>query len=361
MKKFSFPSLLVALLFTLILDTISCTKEYSYEGKPMAVYNLTDVEDRCIDAVVKGNYVAGATLDSSHYVYITANVTKAGNYTIQTNVVNGISFMAVGNFPDTGSHTVILKATGKPDSTGVFKLNVVGDNGCFFSVEVVSDQLAEYVLLASPGSCETFEVKGLYILNKEMDTSNIVTVNVEVLRRGNYALTTDTLAGIFFSATGFFNTTGKQTVRLRAVGTAKSSGLFYFKLLENGLPCDFKIPIQNAEPLAIYALVSLFTTENPCILKSVSGDYITAIPLSANNTIELFVFVFQTGNFTISTDRTNGIIFSNTGKFDRLGEQIVTLSGTGIPISSGLFSFIPQIIGPAPIGGYRCNINLAIR
>src|SRR4051812_9588693 len=121
MKKLSFPSLLVAFLFALILHTISCTKEYSYEGTPMAVYNLTDLEDRCTDAVVNGNYIAGAPLDSSHYVYITANVTKAGDYTIQTNVINGISFMAAGNFPDTGSHTVILKATGKPDSTGVFK------------------------------------------------------------------------------------------------------------------------------------------------------------------------------------------------------------------------------------------------
>jgi hypothetical protein len=98
-----------------------------------------------------------------------------------------------------------------------------------------------------------------------------------------------------------------------------------------------------------------------CAPQSVQGTYTANTPLNAANTMTITAFVKVLGNYTISTDKINGIIFSRSGTFTTPGEQSVTLYGSGVPIQSGTFTFVPQIVGPAPIGGESCGVDLVIQ
>ena len=54
------------------------------------------------------------------------------------------------------------------------------------------------------------------------------------------------------------------------------------------------------------------------------------------------------------------MIFTYTGEFITLGSQVVVLTGSGTPVTSGTFTFTPQIIGPHPIGGETCTADVPV-
>jgi hypothetical protein len=91
------------------------------------------------------------------------------------------------------------------------------------------------------------------------------------------------------------------------------------------------------------------------------GNYSSNVALSNSNTVSIHVSVIALGNFTIATSTINGMMFSYTGTFTTLGAQIVALKGSGTPESPGTYSFIPQIVGPAPLGGQYCGFNVDVQ
>ena len=66
------------------------------------------------------------------------------------------------------------------------------------------------------------------------------------------------------------------------------------------------------------------------------------------------------GNYTVARATVNGIRFYHTGMFTTLGQQRITLTGSGTPLVSGITSFTPQIIGPHPLGGQVCGFALSV-
>ena len=44
-----------------------------------------------------------------------------------------------------------------------------------------------------------------------------------------------------------------------------------------------------------------------------------------------------------------------------LGDQYVTLTGTGTPVNKGAFTFIPNIVGPHPLGGEACGFVINVQ
>jgi hypothetical protein len=361
MKKFLlFFALFFSSVFIILLIS-TCTKEYSYEGGPLAAYTLVGEPDECANVIIHGNYATDIPLDSSNYVQVTAHVTLSGNYTISTNTVDGITFSASGNFPDTGFYDVTLKATGTPGAEGIYQLQIVGNSACFFSIEVDAKPMADYVLSGSLTDCENPDIKGNYTQGLVLSGSNTVTLNVEVFATGDYIITTDTASGIYFSASGTFTATGKQQVTLQGTGTPDAPGLIYFNVTGGNSQCAFKIPIQNSSPVATYVLESGFGNTSPCSIISSSGIYTAGVPLTADNSITISAYVTVLGNFTVSTDSANGMIFKYTGQFTTTGKQPVTLYGSGTPNSSGVYSFRSQIIGPAIIGGEACGFTITVQ
>ncbi len=58
-----------------------------------------------------------------------------------------------------------------------------------------------------------------------LNNTNTITVQVNVTKAGKYFITTDTVNGVYFNASGTFRNTGMQTVILQGYGTPDNSGV----------------------------------------------------------------------------------------------------------------------------------------
>jgi hypothetical protein len=348
-------------VFALVLFT-SCYKEYSIEGGAQAQYSIQGSPANCSPAVLSGFYIAGTPTASGNTLQLTVNVTTAGNYTIYTLPADGLSFSASGNFADTGTTLVTLQASGTPDSAGSFSVKIPGDGGCYFTLTVLQKAPAQYTLAGYPNDCSTPLVGGTFTANTYVQPSNTLTLQVIVNTPGDYNITTDTVDGISFSAAGHFNTAGTQTVVLKGYGSPQTAGVPYFNVKADSSYCSFGIPVQNPEPLAVYVLQSgVGPTGTVCSPASVEGTYMSGVTLTESNTITVTPYATVSGNYTISTSKVNGMIFSASGIFPAAGTYSVALKGSGIPLASGTFIFTPFIVGPSPIGGASCDVSVTVQ
>jgi hypothetical protein len=219
---------------------------------------------------------------------------------------------------------------------------------------------AEYTLVGDPDNCGNPVVGGTYIEGQGLNNSNTVDVAVEVTQTGDYALVTDKVNGIYFSSTGTFTDVGSHSVRLVGSGTPDVPGIFSFTLAGGSTHCTFDLPVRNRDPVATYVLESGSGSPNPCIA-TVAGTYHSQTPLSVSNSISMSVYVTVPGNYTIQTNKVNGMVFSASGTFTNLNQQYITLVGSGTPLSPGSFTLTPQIVGPHPLGGQACSVNINVQ
>ena len=146
--------LALSYIFFVLLGVIcSCQKEYSYES---AAGSLRDSTGDCNPIEISGYYRKGASLASdSFFVNIEVNITKTGAYTISTDLVNGFSFAAAGNFQNKGIQNVRLKAQGMPLSDTLSVFNCSFDNSiCTFSIRVKTDSIVAPVIVAPRDTME---------------------------------------------------------------------------------------------------------------------------------------------------------------------------------------------------------------
>lgn len=344
--------LLIAFLLT------KCKKEYSYEDGT-AEFSVLGLNGHCLNPLVSGQYIAGSPLSSSNKVQLSVYVTTTGKFNLQTNSGNGFLFSNTGSFSDTGVQTITLVASGKPDSVGDF--NFIPDlaSTCAFVVSVTGQQTpeADYTINGAPNSCSNIQVLGSYQKDQLLTDSNIIVVSAKVNSPGNYTIQTDTLDGFSFYATGYFSQSGNQTVTLKGSGTALLVGNYQFNITGNGTTCSFPLSVGNAGDSATYDIAS---GVDHCY-GYVSGAYTAGTALNATNTYTLTVYVRFAGLFSITTQTVNGMIFSNSGRFTRLGTNYVTLMGHGTPAQIGNFVVTPEIVGPAPLNGQSCSFNLAVK
>jgi hypothetical protein len=177
---------------------------------------------------------------------MSVNVTKPGSYIINTNTANGISFSDAGSFTTTGPHTVTLLAKGNPvraESTA-FVPNT-GTVSCNFYLNVASlPPSAVFTLSGAPNNCAPVTVNGFYILLKPLDAANTVVIQADVATAGSYTITTNTVNGMSFSASGVFATTGLQNIVLRGSGTPQATGQSTIKPNYGTSTCSFNITVQ---------------------------------------------------------------------------------------------------------------------
>jgi hypothetical protein len=343
---------------TIVLLVSQCKKEYSYEGGT-AIFSLLSANGSCTNPVLSGNYIAGTPLGSSNSVTLPVYVTNPGRYSLQTNSRAGLLFSTSGSFADTGIQTVTLPATGKPDSIGNFLFMPEMAGSCAFPVEVTGQQVinADFTLAGAPNSCTNTILKGDYIENKPLTSGNTVTVNVHVNSPGNYSLQTDVQDGISFSASGYFNQAGDQQVTLAGNGTPATPMNLHFSVQGKNSLCTFPLTVDNQGNPATYVLES----GGGYCSGAIAGAYTAGIALDATNTYTTTVYVAATGYFTIATQPVNGVSFYYTGQFTTLGQQKVTLTGSGTPSVIGSFTLTPEIVGPSPIGGASCSFTMDVK
>lgn len=176
----------------------------------------------CGSVKVNGTYIEGKELVASNFLTIPVTVTKAGEYVIMANTSNGYSFFLSGTFLNTGSYTLQVPGQGKPIAVQTDNL-AFNANGIDFNcnppvtVDVLS-AAGTYTM-----SCGRAVANGVYKVGIPLTAANTITLPVNVTALGSYDITSNTVDGISFSASGTFTAIGNQNVTLSGTGTPSST------------------------------------------------------------------------------------------------------------------------------------------
>lgn len=185
------------------------------------------------------------------------------------------------------------------------------------------------------GTCLGSTPSGTYKKDTVLNSSNFVSVNVDVDSLGTYSIYTDTVNGYFFRAIGTFNTSGPQIVKLVGTGKPASTGTNTFTVNYNGTSCEFSI-LVTAGSSGGGGGTSAYTID--CSNADVNGTYQATIATTPSNTVVLDVNVTTVGSWNLTSASANGISFSGSGIFSATGAQTITLAATGTPTATGDFN-----------------------
>lgn len=223
--------------------------------------------------------------------------------------------------------------------------------------------IAEGTLQSELGECLPKTVGGIFEAGTLLTDSNYIDVAVNVLTPGTYTISTDTLNGMYFSASGRFNSMGQTTVRLRGFGTPLTEGTDNFIVSFGASTCTVAV-ITLPEGAGGPATFTFDGAPGDCQTPTVAGVYGVGTPLNTSNTIELSVNVTVIGVYNITTTTVNGISFTGAGTFGTTGPASVVLVGNGTPEASGVSefatpgteacSFTVNVVGPA-VYALECN------
>ncbi|MBW3520372.1 hypothetical protein [Flavobacterium sp. NKUCC04_CG] len=317
---------------------------------PPAVINISTVQ--CNEVVVNGIYKQGEFLNSNNTLNIPVSVTQAGTYEVSASTNNGYYFSTSGTFPTTGSYMLTLNGVGTPNrgyNTGESgdELTIVLNNrpaNCkpFVFVEKAS---VDFVI-----TCANIQSQGNYYIGMALNDTNKLQVAVNVTSTGFWSINTNVLNGYSFAGTGNFTTIGAHTIELTGTGMPLASGTNQFNLSSNAANASScsNIPV-------IVAPVKYTVNCNDAVI---NGSYMQDVALNSSNTILLKVNVLATGKTTITTNTVSGITFtSGVVSLDNLGEQLITLTGTGT--ITGATDIILGITGTPGLEA-PCNITIPI-
>jgi hypothetical protein len=206
------------------------------------------------------------------------------------------------------------------------------------------------------GDCLPKTVNGVYVAAKPLvaDT-NTISVSVNVVKTGSYVISSDTVNGYFFRATGIFTTTGINAVTLRGNGTPFAAGVNNFVITFDSTVCDIQVTVlpAGAGGPATFTLVNGGTPPN-CASAVVNGTYAKDVALTAANTVDVTVNVTAIGTYTI-TATGGGMTFTKTGAFIATGNQTITLIGSGTPTTTGANT----VTFAAPFAACNFTVNVS--
>lgn len=200
--------------------------------------NAVIAEVNCENLAIRGDYKAGTPLNSSNYLELSVNVTKAGSYEISaiSNPVNGYFFSSSGNFLAAGIINITVPGFGIPISEQTDSIIVVVNSTsyCGKDVEVQSSEITPVFDVLCNNSPSN--VKGEYIVGTPLqfdDNQLLLTINSNQESFGSiYKITTDTVNGCYFSAEGVI-VQSQQIVALSGYGTPQVGGTNTFRIMSN--------------------------------------------------------------------------------------------------------------------------------
>ncbi len=202
------------------------------------------------------------------------------------------------------------------------------------------------VLGDSSGTCKPVTLAGSYSPGIALSSTNSVQLEVTVAVPGSYTISTNTVNGVSFTKSGTFTSVGLQAITLSGNGTPISSGMQNFIVTYGNSQCTFPINFGSS------SVSTLGGNGGNCTPFTIGGIYQQGILLNPTNTVQLQVTVSTPGTYTIATDTVNGVSFTNSGNFTTTGLQIITLAGSGTPVSSGLQNFVVST------GTSICNFSI---
>jgi hypothetical protein len=231
-----------------ILSIVACQREISWNITSEGTLQKDSVGN-CMPVAVNGSFIVNKPVNDSNFLIITLNITLPGDYSVTTDKINGYSFNAAGSFKDTGSISLKMLCSGMPLLAGTDKFTIrYNGSNCEAFVTVSPDTIAvaDYTLQDSSGNCISNTVIGSYLEKTMLDTSNKVGISVDVITPGTYSISTDTVNGYSFKASGIFATAGIQTVFLYGNGTPFKTGDDIFTVSANASTCNFPVHVAKA-------------------------------------------------------------------------------------------------------------------
>jgi hypothetical protein len=199
----------------------------------------------CASAVVNGTCTQNAALTASNTVDVTVNVTTVGAYTL-TATGGGMTFTKSGTFATTGNQTITLTGSGTPTTSGANTVTFAAPNAsCSFTVTVnpAGGGAAVGTLAGAPNACAPITVNGFYVESTAVAGSNTVGVTVNVTTAGSYNITTNTVTGLSFSASGSLSVGNNQVINLTASGTPTTAGNQTFTVTFGSSSCTFTVQV----------------------------------------------------------------------------------------------------------------------
>jgi len=314
---------------------IGCQKELSFEtpNTPAKGSLQDDASGDCLPKTVNGTYAVGqALVPATNTITVQVNVVKTGSYTVYTDTVNGYYFRTTGSFTALGNNTVTLRGNGTPFAAGTNNFVVTFDSTvCDIQVLVTSPGVG--TLAGAPNACAPITVNGTYGLAVPVTMANNAVVQVNVTTAGAFSITTDTVAGIWFTFSGSL-ATGAQSVTLQAQGgpPTGTAGNKTFTVKLGASQCTFVVVVVGP------GIGTLGGAPAACVPITVNGTYTAGVPLTVANTVVVEVNVTTAGAINITTNTVAGFSFSFSGNLST-GTQSVTLQGTGTPTGSGAQNF----------------------
>jgi hypothetical protein len=244
MLMFRFNMISVFLIVIVLIFLVSCQRElspYFSQG-----YLLKDSNGNCSEVILNGVYNKVQQLNDSNSIEVDVNITSPGSYRISTDTVNGYFFSATGNISTAGAVHIKLQGSGKPLIADTDHFTIKYDTSfCEFEISVsdTASLNASFTFEGAPDICMHDTVFGNYITNLALDTTNSVKINLNVTAIGNYTISTDTINGYYFAASGKFLSAGLQTVVLTASGIPAQKETDVFTVRAVNSSCNFSVNV----------------------------------------------------------------------------------------------------------------------
>jgi hypothetical protein len=204
---------------------------------------------------------------------------------------------------------------------------------------------------AASGNCTPLTVNGTFKVDSVLTSDNYVDVQVNVAAPGSFSIKSDTVNGYSFKKTGTLSS-GFNTVRLYASGKPIATGVNTFTISYGGSVCSFSITVFGANGGFGTALYTLGGSPGNCSVSNITGNYVTGLAMTANNKVEMTVYVNAIGTYIITGTALNGVTFSASDTFKNPGVQNIFLKATGTPLAAGTFNY------PVTNGATNCSFPI---
>jgi len=337
-----FSGLLLIIAATILFTTVSCQRELNFDK---SCGTLLDSAGSCRPSVLYGEYRAAQVLGSGNYLDIQISVVTPGPYMILSDTVNGYSFKAIGSFNNSGNNSVRLYASGKPLQQGIntFTINYC-NTSCSFTVNVLPPSVppAQVELGGAPGGC-TGVIVGTYVTGVAMNASNVVVQDVIINSTGPYTISTDTVNGVYFAASGTFTNTGNQTIDLVGNGTPLAAGVFTFTLTAGTSFCTFQITFAPAADYFPLTQNSFWTYSNALLSDSLY-KLSSATTTLAGNSYRKFLI----GLGTVGSNQYSAAAFRKSGS--NFYQYLPVDTFTNVALDAPVLGEIPFLDEAATVG-----------
>jgi hypothetical protein len=188
------------------------------------------------------------------------------------------------------------------------------------------------------GECLPKSVAGTYIKGKNLADTNNIEVTVRVTETGSYTISSDTVNGYSFKASGNFVDTGLRVVKLIGMGQPITGGNDRFIIRFDGSNCLVEVNALDDGTDGSDGPAD-FLLHGDCSNVKVLGDYIVNSALTDSNRVVIQVQISKPGSYSINTSTTNGYSFAGSGNLTTAGVQSLVLTASGAPLSAGTDEF----------------------